>query len=135
MSMLPEYETNTMTIGDFLKFDDYWWTNKSDFICVNFRVVNEMGIHKYVSVGKHVPRTFDIYMDTYPGRYVKLDGLGGLMGELMDLSVLFNIYKIAVLRKAFNFYEYTVWLTRLEDGQEHNIDADLVEKFSRKVCG
>ncbi len=37
MSMLPEYETKTMTIGDFFKFDDYWWTNKTELTPIWWR--------------------------------------------------------------------------------------------------
>lgn len=56
------------------------------------------------------------------------------MGELMDMSILFGMHEVEYSKKDF-VLEYTVWLNRLEQGQESNIDADMVEKFSRKVCG
>ena len=56
------------------------------------------------------------------------------MGELMDMSIMFSIYEVEYSKKDI-VLEYTVWLKRLEQGQESNIDADMVEKFSRKVCG
>lgn len=76
----------------------------------------------------------DFYVETDPAKYAVLDGIGGLMGELMDLSIQFNLYKVFV-KRSFNSIEYVVWLHRLEGGQKRNIDADMVEKFSNKVFG
>ena len=56
------------------------------------------------------------------------------MGELMDMSIMFSMYEVEYSKKDI-VLEYTVWLKRLEQGQESNIDADMVEKFSKKVCG
>ena len=56
------------------------------------------------------------------------------MGELMDMSTMFGIHEVEYSKKDF-VLEYTVWLNRLEQGQESNIDADMVEKFSNKVFG
>ena len=56
------------------------------------------------------------------------------MGELMDMSIMFGICKVEYSKKDI-VLEYTVWLKRLEQGQETNIDADMVEKFSNKVLG
>jgi hypothetical protein len=133
MSLLPEYDTPPMTIWKFLDWKKAGWTS-SKTLCVDFRVIGEYGVYRYVSVGKHPPRDYDYYMDVYPGKYFVVDGIGGLMGELMDLSVQFNLYKIYV-KRSFDYTEYTVWLHRLEQGQETNIDADMVENFSKKVCG
>jgi len=77
---------------------------------------------------------FDCYLEANPGRYALLDGVGGLMGELMDLSIQFNLYRVFI-KRSFDYIEYTVWLHRLEEGQDRNIDADMVERFSKKVCG
>jgi len=134
MTDISQYQSETMSIWDFLENEKPWWAdNLASTLCVMFRVVGETGIHKYVSVGKRPPMNFDCYMDVAPGRYAILDGVGGLMGELMDLSVQFNLYRVFITR-SFDFIEYTVWLHRLEDGQERNIDADMVERFSKKVC-
>ena len=55
------------------------------------------------------------------------------MGELMDMSIMFSMYEVEYSKKDI-VLEYTVWLKKLEQGQESNIDADMVEKFSRKIC-
>ena len=55
------------------------------------------------------------------------------MGELMDMSIMFSMHEVEYSKKNF-VLEYTVWLKRLEPGQESNIDADMVERFSRKIC-
>ena len=56
------------------------------------------------------------------------------MGELMDMSIMFGIHEVEYSKKD-SVLEYTVWLKRLEQGQESNIDAEMVEKFSNKVLG
>ena len=135
MRGIEEYQSETMSIWDFLENRSPWWAfDAGNIICVVFRVVGERPIHRYISVGKRPPMNFDYYLEAFPGRYAILDGVGGLMGELMDLSVQFNLYKVFINR-SFDYIEYTVWLHRLEQGQESNIDADMVEKFSMKVCG
>lgn len=134
MSVLPEYKTEPMSIWEFLKWTEYWWSNNTPTICLNFRVMGENGTYRYLSVGRRPPMQFDYLMEGNPGKYDIVDGKGGLMGELMDLSILFNLYKVSVV-KEFSMVEYTVWLHRLEDGQDRNIDADLVEKFCEKVLG
>ena len=135
MRGIEEYQSETMSIWDFLKNGNPWWASGvGNVICVMFRVVGEHTIHRYISVGKRPPMNFDCYLESNPGRYALLDGVGGLMGELMDLSVQFNLYKV-FMKRSFDYIEYTVWLHRLEDGQERNIDADMVERFSKKVCG
>lgn len=124
-----------MTIWDFLKKQKPWWADPSGkAICLGFRECGVTGFVRYVSVGIHPPMGFDAYVETEPSKYVVLDGIGGLMGELMDLSIQFNLYKVFI-KRSFHSIEYTVWLHRLEDGQERNIDADMVEKFSNKVFG
>ena len=135
MPMLQEYQSETMTIWEFLENKTPWWTDRfGNVICVCFRVVGKNGVHRYVSVGSRPPMAFECYIEAQPGKYAIKEGIGGLMGELMDLSIWFNLYKVFV-KRSFNLIEYTVWLHRLEDGQERNIDADVVEKFSNKVFG
>jgi hypothetical protein len=135
MSMLQEYQSETMTIWEFLSKETPWWTNPfGNTVCLCFREIGVPGLVRYVSVGSYPPVCFDAYAEADPSKYVELDGIGGLMGELMDLSIQFNLYKVFV-KRSFNNIEYTVWLNRLENGQERNIDADMVEKFSNKVFG
>ena len=135
MRGIEEHQSETMSIWDFLKKRKPWWVdNLASAVCVMFRVVGESSFHRYVSVGKRPPMNFDCYLEAAPGRYALLDGVGGLMEELMDLSVQFNLYKV-FMKRSFDYIEYTVWLHRLEEGQDRNIDADMVERFSKKVCG
>ena len=135
MSMLQEYQSEMMTIGEFLYKETPWWTNPTgNTVCLCFREIGVFNPVRYVSVGSRKPLCFDAYVIAEPSKYAALDGIGGLMGELMDLSIQFNLYKIYI-RRSFNSIEYLVWLHRLEDGQDCNIDADMVEKFSNKVFG
>ena len=135
MPMLQEYQSERMTIWEFLSKETPWWANPfGNTICLSFREIGVPGLVRYVSVGSRPPMCFDAYVESDPSKYAVLDGIGGLMGELMDLSIRFNLYKL-YLRRSFNSIEYVVWLHRLEPGQERNIDADMVEKFSNKVFG
>ena len=133
MSMLQEYQSEMMTIWEFLSKKTPWWANPfGNTVCLCFREFGVLNTIRYVSVGSFPPRCFDAYIENAPSKYAVLDGIGGLMGELMDLSIQFNLYKIYI-RRSFIHIEYVVLLHRLEDGQERNIDADMVEKFSNKV--
>ena len=135
MSMLQEYQSEMMTIWEFLENKTPWWANPiGNTVCLCFREIGVFNPVRYVSVGSRKPMCFDAYVETEPSKYAVLDGIGGLMGELMDLSIRFNLYKVFV-KRSFHNIEYTVWLHRLEDGQESNIDAEMVEKFSNKVFG
>lgn len=135
MPMLQEYQSETMTIWEFLSKETPWWTNPfGNTVCLCFREIGVPGLVRYVSVGSFTPVCFDAYAEADPSKYAELDGIGGLMGELMDLSIQFNLYKVFV-KRSFNSIEYTVWLHRLEAGQDRNIDADMVEKFTNKVFG
>ena len=109
------------------------WAEKPSVVLVLFRVVGEHGVYKTVSVGRKHTTLVSLMSELQPSRYFILDGVGGLMGELMDMSIMFSMHKVEYSKKDF-VLEYTVWLNRLEQGQESNIDADLVEKFSRYVC-
>ena len=135
MPMLQEQQSEIMTIWEFLENKKPWWADAiGNTICLSFREIGVPGLVRYVSVGSRPPMGFDAYVETDPAKYAVLDGIGGLMGELMDLSIWFNLYKIYI-RRSFNSIEYVVWLHRLEDGQDRNIDADMVEKFSNRVFG
>lgn len=135
MSMLQEYQSEMMTIWEFLSKETPWWTNPfGNTVCLCFREIGVPGLVRYVSVGSFPPVCFDGYVEYDPSKYAELDGIGGLMGELMDLSIRFNLYKVFI-KRSFHNIEYTVWLHRLEAGQDCNIDADMVEKFTNKVFG
>ena len=130
----PDYSDYTHSIDDFLMEEKLPWAENPLVVLVSFRVVGEHGVYKTVSVGRKHTTMFSIMSDLQPSKYFILDGVGGLMGELMDMSIMFNMHKVGYSKKDF-VLDYTVWLKRLEQGQESNIDADMVEKFSRKVCG
>ena len=135
MSMIQEHQSEMMTIGEFLYKETPWWTNPNgNTVCLCFREIGVFNLLRYVSVGSRPPMCFGAYVESDPGKYAVLDGIGGLMGELMDLSIRFNLYKVFV-KRSFHNIEYTVWLNRIEDEQDCNIDADMVEKFSNKVFG
>ncbi len=134
MSMsYPDHSIYTLSIGDFLLRNKLPWEKNPDILLVEFRVVGEPGTYKIVSIGRKHTTMVSILSDAIPGKYVNSDDVGGLMGELMDMSILFSLYKATACQKAFTL-EYVVWLKRLEPGQESNIDADMVERFSRKIC-
>ena len=135
ISMIQEHQSELMTIREFLSKETPWWADAiGDTICLCFREIGVPGLVRYVSVGSRPPIGLNFYVETDPAKYAVLDGIGGLMGELMDLSIQFNLHKIYI-KRSFYSIEYVVWLHRLEDGQERNIDADMVEKFSNKVFG
>ena len=134
MSMsYPDHSICTLTIGDFLLRDKLPWEKNPTILLVEFRVVGEQGTYKVVSIGRKHTTMVSILSDAIPGKYVISDDVGGLMGELMDMSILFSLYKATACQKDFTL-EYVVWLKRLEQGQESNLDADMVERFSRKIC-
>ena len=119
-----------MPIEDFLLRDKLPWEKNPVILMVNFRVVGEQGSYKVLSIGrKHT----SLLSEFHPTNHFIVDGIGGLMGELMDMSIMFNMHKVGYSKKDF-VLDYTVWLKRLEQGQESNIDADMVERFSRKIC-
>jgi hypothetical protein len=130
----PDHSIYSLPIEDFLLRDKLPWEKNPMILMVDFRVVGEQGSYKVVSVGCKHTTMVKILSDFEPGKYVILDGIGGLMGELMDVSILFSLHEVGSCQKDSTL-EYVVWLKRLERGQESNIDADMVEKFSMKVCG
>ena len=129
----PDFSDYTRSIDDFLLEEKLPWAKNPSVVWVSFRVVGEHGVYKTVSVGRKHTTMFSIMSEFQPSKYFILDGVGGLMGELMDMSIMFNMYKVEYSKKDF-VLEYVVWLKRLEQGQESNLDADMVEKFSRKIC-
>ena len=130
----PDFSDYTHSIDDFLLEEKLPWAKNPSVVLVSFRVLRESGIYKTVSVGRKHTTMVSLMSELQPSKYFILDGVGGLMGELMDMSIMFNMYEVEYSKKDF-VLEYTVWLKRLEQGQESNIDADMVEKFSKKVCG
>ena len=134
MSMrYPDHSICTLTIGDFLLRNKLPWEKNPSILLVEFRVVGEPGTYKVVSIGRKHTTMVSLLSDAIPGKYVISDDVGGLMGELMDMSILFSLYKATACQGNFTL-EYVVWLKRLEQGQESNLDADMVERFSRKIC-
>ena len=129
----PDFSNYTQSIDDFLSEEKLPWAEHPCVVLVSFRVVGERGVYKTVSVGRTHTTMFSLMSELQPSKYFILDGVGGLMGELMDMSIMFNMHKVGYSKKDF-VLDYTVWLKRLEQGQESNIDADMVEKFSRKIC-
>jgi len=130
----PDFSDYTRSIDDFLLEEKLPWAKNPSVVWVSFRVVGEHEVYKTVSVGRKHTTMFSIMSEFQPSKYFILDGVGGLMGELMDMSIIFSMHEVEYSKKDF-VLEYTVWLNRLEPGQESNIDADMVEKFSWKVCG
>ena len=106
------------------------------FIMLTFCVIGETNIYKTVSVGRAHTMMFSIMSKFQPSKYSILTDVGDLMGELMDMSIMFSMWGYDFENsKEDDILKYTVWLKRLEQGQESNIDADMVEKFSKKVFG
>ena len=130
----PDYSDYTHSIDDFLLEEKLPWVEDSSVVLVSFRVVGEHGVYKTVSVGRQHTTMLSIMSELQPSKYFILDGVGGLMGELMDMSTMFGIHEVEYSKKDF-VLKYTVWLKHLGRGQESNIDADMVEKFSNKVFG
>ena len=130
----PDFSDYTQSIDDFLSEEKLPWAAHPCVVLVSFRVVGERGVYKTVSVGRTHTTMFSLMTEIQPSKYFILDGVGGLMGELMDMSIMFGIHEVEYSKKDI-VLEYTVWLNRLEQGQESNIDADMVEKFSNKVLG
>ena len=122
----PDYSDYTQSIDDFLLEEKLPWVENSIVVLVSFRVVGEHGVYKTVSVGRKHTTMFSIMSDLQPSKFYILD-------ELMDMSIMFSMHEVEYSKKDI-VLEYTVWLNRLEPGQESNIDANMVERFSRKIC-
>ena len=107
------------------------------FIMLTFCVIGEeTDVYKVVSVGRAHTMMFSFMSEFQPSKYSILTDVGDLMGELMDMSIMFSMWGYDFENsKEDDILKYTVWLKRLEQGQESNIDADMVEKFSKKVFG
>ena len=130
----PDHSEYAHSIDDFLLEEKLPWAENPSVILVTFRVMEEHGVvYKIVSVGRKHTTMVSIMSELQPSKYFILDGVGGLMGELMNMSIMFGIHEVEYSKKDF-VLEYTVWLNRLEPGQESNIDADMVERLSRKIC-
>lgn len=126
--------SEVMSIWQFLEWEKPSWAMSPRFTSIVFREVGQFDSYRYVFIGKSCPWTFSLQREVMPDTYKHVPDIGGLMGELMNMSVQFNLYKVSV---GAGMYEcqYTVWMSKVEPGQECNIDADMVEKFSNKVFG
>lgn len=125
--------TEVMPIWRFLDWKKPEWAIYPKFSSIEFREVGQFGMYKTVYFGKRCPRLFSVYMEFRPDKYKYIPNIGGLMGVLMDMSVQFNLYKVSVMIDEYRICKYTVWISKVESGQEYNIDADMVEKFTKKV--
>ena len=124
--------SEVMSIRQFLDWEKPEWAMSRKITCIEFRVLGRFGIYRTVYLGKRCPKLLSAYMETMPEKYRYIPDIGGLMGELMDMSVQFNLYKVSVGVGTFEC-QYTVWISKVEPGQECNIDADMVENFTQKV--
>lgn len=124
-----------MSIWEFLGWKKPAWAMSPRFTSVVFLEVGQLDPYKYLFVGKKCPLAFSLQREVLPDKFKYLPDIGDLMGLLMDMSVQFNLYKVSAEIDEYEICKYTVWIERLKDGQDHNIDADMVEKFCKKVLG
>lgn len=125
--------TEMMTIWRFLDWKKPAWATSPSFTSVVFREIGQLDSYKYLFIGKRCPLAFSLQRETMPDRFKYIPDAGGLMGVLMDMSIQFNLYKVAAAIDEYDICKYTVWISKVEPDQEHNIDADMVENFTRKV--
>jgi hypothetical protein len=124
-----------MSIYRFLDWEKPTWAISPKFTSVVFLEVGQLDCYKYLFIGKRCPLAFSLQREVMPDKFKYIPDIGELMGVLMDMSVQFNLYKVSVEIDEYEICKYMVWISKVESGQERNIDADLVERFSKKVCG
>lgn len=127
--------TELMPIWRFLDWKKPLWAISPIFTSIVFLEVGKLGIFKYLFVGKRCPLAFSLQREVMGDKFKYIPDIGGVMGVLMDMSVQFNLYKVSVEIDEYRICKYTVWISKVESGQEYNIDADLVERFVEKVFG
>ena len=127
--------TELMPIWRFLDWKKPRWAISPIFTSVVFLEIGQLDCYKYVFLGKRCPLAFSIQREVMPDKYKYIPDIGDMMGMLMDMSVQFNLYKVSVEIDEYRICKYTVWISKVESGQEYNIDADLVERFVGKVLG
>lgn len=125
--------TEMMSIWRFLEWEKPTWATSPRFTSVVFLEVGQLNSYKYLFIGKRCPLAFSLHRETMPDKFKYIPDIGGLMGMLMDMSVQFNLYKVSVGIDEYRICKYTVWLSPVELEQDHNIDADMVERFCNKV--
>ena len=139
-----------MPIGEFLKFNPHWLCKHTRYpmaVVEIFEVESEHQLEDFdngiftnericVSIGSLLPYSWDpeYHMEKHGLKCIETD-LGGLMGVFMDLSLRYNIYKIGV-RTTSLLVSYDVVVTPVDymNGNNSNIDADMVEALSNKMC-
>lgn len=131
--------SKVMTIWQFLDWKKPAWT-KTKYTYIDFWEVGKYNLHKELFIGKSEngcanPGLFNAYRAANSQKYVLIRDIGDLMGELMDISTQYNLYKVSVRTDGCLAATYRVWISKVEPEQEYNIDADMVEKFSNKVFG
>ena len=139
-----------MLIGEFLKFNPHWLSRNTRYpmaVVEIFEAESEHELEDFdngmftnermcVSIGDMTPYSWEprFWMEERGLKCIETD-LGGLMGVFMDLSLRYNIYKIGV-RTTSMMVSYDVVVTPVDywTGGESNINADLVEALSKKMC-
>lgn len=139
-----------MPIGEFLKFNPHWLCKHTRYpmaVVEIFEANSSAELKDFdsgrltnericVSIGGMQPYAWDpeLYMAKHGLKCIETD-LGGLMGVFMDLSLRYNIYKIGV-RTTSLLVSYDVVVTPVDyrTGSESNINAELVEALSKKMC-
>lgn len=144
------YSQKPMPIGEFLKFNPHWLCKHTRYPMAVVEIFEAESEHELkdfdngiftnermcVSIGSLLPYSWDpeYHMAKHGLKCLETD-LGGLMGVFMDLSLRYSIYKIGV-RTTSLLVSYDVVVTPVEyrTGCESNINADLVEALSNKMC-
>ena len=144
------YSQKPLPIGEFLKFNPHWLCKHTRYpmaVVEIFEAESEHELEDFdngiftnericVSIGSLVPYSWEpqFWMEERGLKCIETD-LGGLMGVFMDLSLRYNIYKIGV-RTTSMLVSYDVVVTPVDyrTGGESNINADLVEALSKKMC-
>ena len=127
-----------MSIWKFLDWDKPKWT-KTKYTYIDFWEVDKYNLHKELFIGKSGNgcanlNLFNAYRDANPQKYVLIMDIGDLMGELMDISTQYNLYKVSFRTDGYLTGNYRVWICKVKPNQEdYNIDADMVERFCNKV--
>lgn len=125
--------TGMMPIWEFLDLKKPDWAKTPIMVNLDFWVTGKYDTYKMMFIGNRHPKLFAEYMRTAPDKYKCIPGVDGLMCELMDMSIQYNLYKVSISLDGFGVCKYKVWLSPVEPEQDHNIDADMVERFCNKV--
>lgn len=126
-----------MSIWKFLDWNKPEWA-KTKYAYLDFWEVGKYNLYKELFIGKSGNgcanlNLFNAYRDANSQKYVLIMDIGDLMGELMDISTQYNLYKVSVRTDGYLTGNYRVWICKVEPNQDYNIDADMVERFCNKV--